>query len=61
MAKIYRTKRRPRRQQYGRLVWEVNGQETVLLDDLEWHVLSARRKQLLNNPYYRRGKLKLKY
>ena len=61
MAKIYRTKERPRSQQYGRLVWEVDGRETVLLDNQEWHVLNAKRKQLLTNPYYRRGKLKLKY
>jgi hypothetical protein len=52
---------RPHAKRYGKLVWELNGKDIILYSDMEWHVLNAKRKELLQNPYYRRGKLQLKY
>jgi len=60
MAKL--PPKRPYSKQFGKLVWEKpNGTEEVIDSNKEWHVLSAKRKELLQNPYYSRGKLKLKY
>ena len=52
---------RPYRKRFGKLVWEFNGKEEIIDSNKEWHVLNAKRKQLLLNPYYRKGKLSLKY
>ena len=52
---------RPRRLQYGKLVWVVGSKETVLFDNMEWHALNRKRKELISSGQYRNGKLVLRY
>ena len=45
----------------GKLVWEVNGRVIVIVPSAPFPMLNAKRKELLKNPDYRKGKLSIKY